>query len=224
LPDKIIPAPTPPAPIVSTPQIANVEPPIQFETNSADVGDAVSELAKSIAQERNEKAAWIKSREDSAEASWTNNLPLFNYSLEALYQILSEEAKKQKDGIAKTTGYFQCLPTIVGHKTGKIDAAEIRFQNKTNMDFKIVITPEVWNGETLIGARDLRIDCSSGYLIIAPHWPGLSGGLTVSVQIPNFTKSARISSPSPQDSHDIIKHYLNLLVGGQIDYLSKTNE
>ena len=152
-------------------------------------------------------------------------MPIFNYSLEALYQILSEESKKRGDGISKTVGYFQCLPATIGHKTGSINVAEIRFQNKTNMDFKVSITPEGWlNDDAMVVPSGLRIDCSCGYLMIGSDGPSASGSPSVRIGISDFNDFARISSPSSQDARDIIKHNLNLLVGGQIAYLSKTNK
>lgn len=216
LPDKIILSSEPPPPsIVSTQQVASMESQKQFETNPADLGDAESELAKS----RAEKLANLQKGKLKAETMWTNNLPIYVNSLESLYYILTEEAKKQGDGIAKTVGYFQCLPSTITHEIGEMNVSEIRFQTKTNMDFKIAITGEEWAGEYIVQSRGLKIYCSCGFLAITPRTIGNGFGITV--RIPDGTENKYTSI---SDAHNVINQNMKILVGAQIDYLSKTND
>jgi hypothetical protein len=215
LPEKIIPTPEPPStPIVSTQQIASVEPQKQFETNAPDIGDAESELAKS----RADKLANLQKLKLNVQAAWTNNLPIFNSSLEALHEILTKEATKRGDGIAKTVAYFQCLPAAADFEiSGETNVAEIKLQTETNLDFKIAITGQFLSGENIIRQRGLRIYCSCGFLAITPR-AGNYFNLTIHIPDGNENKSA-----TSRDVRDIITQSLKILVGSQIDYLSKTN-
>lgn len=224
LPDGII-AMTQPPQIVSVPQIANTDLQKQFETNTIETGDIGTELAKLKAEKINEKLTKIKSQTARAEESWTNNLQIFDYAVDELKQILHDEARIQRDGISITPGFSRCLPTTASHSPQDVKVAEISFQTQTNMDFNIVLTGELWlNKEDLMEMNRVRISCSCGNLEIGQIGPVGYGNLSVRVQIPDLNDYKTIPRPLTQESRNVVKHSIMLLVAGQIDYLSQTNK
>ncbi|HZM02700.1 MAG TPA: hypothetical protein VFC44_06725 [Candidatus Saccharimonadales bacterium] len=214
LPDKIIPGPEPPQePLKSFPLAVIMESRKPFETNVQDTGDAASELEKTKA----EKMAVADKLVSDARAAWGNNLPVYNYSVEELHTLLTREAIGRKDGIAKTVGYFQCLPPDVDPKIRLTNVAEIQFQAETNMDFKIAIT-----ADRADEPHGLAISCNCGSLIIAtPHSGSGFSSFYIRVNIPGFKDS---DWKSPLDARDFIKHCLKILVAGQLDSVNSTNK
>jgi hypothetical protein len=228
LPDKIIPAPTP-EPIVSTPVIASVETQQELETNFPDTNDAEFELAKSRAERAASKAAAIQQTKLNVQTVWTNNLPIYNYALESLYNILKEEAQTRSDGIAKTEGYFQCLPSIAP-EIEETNVAEIRFIARTNMDFQIGITTStfVMGASIIVGGGDptkspgIKIHCDCGNFEIISLYN--QNQLFVTAWFNDDPSENERKRLPIQESKDFINHCLKILVAKQIAYLSSTNK
>jgi hypothetical protein len=218
LPDKIIPrleSPAAPPTIVSTQEIASVEPQKQFETNSPNIEDAEDPAEKAIAKAKSEQAAAKKRNELETQAQvqteWGKNLSSRNYAIQALYDVMNKEATKHRDGIAKTIGYFQCLPPTIVSGSPDTNVAEIRFQTKTNVNFQIKILN---NGSS---SKMLRINSDCGFLLL------YSSGdqFRWAIHIPNFDDDKAILT---DNTHDLIEEGVEILVAGQIDYLSRTNK
>jgi hypothetical protein len=220
VPDTIIPRLESPPAIVPAQQLADVEQQKQLATNPDNMGDANSGLASELAESEAEKAANIQRLKLNAQTTWQNNLPIYNFSLKALYDILAEEAKEQGGGIAKTAGYFQCLPTTLDHEIGETNAAEIRFQADTNLDFKVAITRETYLGEEYLQSRGLKITCSCGDLQIIPI-PFGGNDIDIRVNTPDRNESKSLPS---QEARDDIEHGLKVLVVAEIEFLKKTNQ
>jgi hypothetical protein len=180
LPDKIIPRPEPPPPlIVSTQQIVGIETQKSFEIFNPDtgaIGDATSPISKLMA-ENFAKIAKLKADNDAIKEAekrkrelniqkwWDVYLPYYNRSLIVLHDVLAGEAAKTGDGIAQSAGYFQCLPPTIDPKIGELKVAEIGLQKNTNIDFIITIT-----ALTDSDVRRLRISCGGCFLESWPSW------------------------------------------------------
>ena len=211
IPDKIIPQSELPVPTVPPPAPVRVEVSKQFETNPPDTNDAKSELWKL----RAENSVKIKTSELNALRVWTNDVPIYNYAIQELYDILSKEAVKCGDGIAKTSGYFRCIPTTpIDDAIGETNIAEIRFINKTNLSFQIVITPQNRSNGEITGHRELHIRCSAGGLFLNHQGKDPAIG----IRIPEVESWATITD------QDIVKQKLKLLIASQIEFVDSRNK
>ena len=226
LPDKTIPAP-PVVPVASSIQAESLKSPTQFETNPADNGDAESELDKFQSEREKAREADIQKSELTTQIIWKTNLPLYNFALESLQDNLRKEAAKRGDGIAKTDGYFQCLPSTINVNMKETKVAEIRFQTKTNVDFTIMIAQADMGGDTGQSVQRpcwLQIRCSCGVLQIYRDNLGSSVMREIHISafggFPQFNDNKPIPSDSP---HKFIDEGVKFLIGAQLKYLNQTN-
>jgi hypothetical protein len=223
LPDKIIsqPAKSNIPPIISPPQVTNVELPIQFVTNypSADSGDSESELAKikakKLAEIAAKKEADRKQTQSDSDGRWKVMLPAYKDCIETFYNILKKEADRRNEPIAKTDNYFSCLPSTINYELGETNIAEIRFSESTNVNFHIAIT----SGDQF-QQRGLKISGSCGYFEIRHHPIYVYNQCIIGVHIQDLNDDR---DASLDQTHDLIEEDLKLLKDGQIAYLSQTN-
>jgi hypothetical protein len=226
LPDKIIPssefaAPTIPAPrptndftITPSLPVASVN---QFENFNPDTGDADDDISNKMAQIRAEAAAKKEAghhqRNLAAQQIWQDFLPYCQRSIVVLRDVLSRKASKVGDGIAQSSGYFQCLPPAMDCDTGAIQIAEIRFQKNTNMSFLITV-----DGLHMDNLRPLIISCNSGILYLEPHGNTLRSFLHLNPDI-DMDKSDKMTN-----ADNIISQAINDLVAGESAFLSNANK
>jgi hypothetical protein len=224
LPDKIIPAPAQP-PIVSTPQVATAETPKQFETNFPDTNDfsdpesVINKLKVArTAQQKAENEAAIERQNIIASNSWNGTLPIYGYTLEKLYNILYGIVATNHDGIAKTDGYFKCLPATLGFEIATTNIAEIRFQTNTKLDFKISIGGIVDDEQK----RVFRITSNNGTFEIERYGRPERNIFRMNLHTPDADNVFPVKTDD--GFQDAINTNLEILVDSQIYYLSHTNK
>ncbi|MGA3284800.1 MAG: hypothetical protein ABSD57_10135 [Verrucomicrobiota bacterium] len=229
LPTKIIPRPEPPPtpPAYSTQQVAVIETQKQFETFNGDTettNGSEMQVAQLIAHVKAEKAAAQAEQAAKSEAEhrqrnldakkqWDIYLPYYQHSIAILHDILISKSAITGDGISQSVGYFQCLPSTIDCNIGSLKVAEIGFQKNTNMDFLLTITD-------LNGAnhRKLIIACGGGHLELEPaNGDRMWRKLHLEPDFDDF-----IEYPIT-NANELISKSINLLVDGQIYYLSQTN-
>ncbi len=180
LPDKIIPNPISPTNAVSVSPPTSTEPAKPFETNNPTLDtmadDAMAKLkAEQIdIQKRNRQTIL-----ETAQKEWTDNLSERKYAVEELHAILSQEATKQGQAIAKTANYFQCLPphlTLEDMDIDETNLAEIRFDKQTNISFtiwSITHMPPIPHYSESNAVRAPWICIRDGVELEATNWRGL---------------------------------------------------
>ena len=216
--------PAPPS-LVSSSQM-NKETVKQFETNTPSTGineDAESELNKAKIQKRAEIEARDHKNGLDNQSTWKNNLPLFNHSLESLYDNLNIEAAKRGDSIKKISGYFGCLPSTIDFKMEETDVTEIAFDTETNLHFIFAITKGSIVGST-IQPNGLKIKCSCGFLELQPFWFMSGNHLHRIIHIPGYDDDTTNDSMSIDKSRELIEKGVKILIAAQIDYLTRTNK
>jgi hypothetical protein len=164
LSDKIISVPAPPT-IVSTAQVANVELPIQFETSYpiTESNNPENELdnikAQKLARIAAQKESELKQKQSDSDDFWNQMLPTYKDCLGTFYDVLKLEANRRNEAIEKSSNYGY-LPPSINYELEETNMAEIRFQNQTNMDFRVSIL------NFYPALKNLRISGDCGYFEI----------------------------------------------------------
>jgi hypothetical protein len=97
--------------------------------------------------------------------------------------------------------------------------AEIRFQQNTNVDFKIAITSGGVVGPT-IQPNGLKIYCSCGSLELRPFWFMSGNHLHRAIGVPGYSDDQTTLDDDPRGTVD---NGLKVLVAAQFDSLKITN-
>jgi hypothetical protein len=221
LPDKIIPQPVTSnaVPMISPPQDANAQSPIQFETNNPDSDvDEQSYINKVKSDQAAQMEAAKKNDENNTLNMWAKNLPAFNYLLEALHRQLDKKIQNQ-DEISKTLTYYQCLPQKIGLISNELNVAEIKLLTNTNLDFTIRITPTDGSGGGL-QPNGIKISSSCGFVEFRPTWVSSGNFLHRIIHIPNFDNDIMNVGLPPDQTQNFIKEGVGVLVDAQ--YKSST--
>jgi uncharacterized membrane protein YjfL (UPF0719 family) len=219
LPDKIIPAITTTNQNLPFPAIfPNAQATAQSETNNPSTENAGNAYDEAKA----DHAAQIKAQDDECQkenqAVWEHNYQLFNHAIESLHNILNNESGNHGDGIAKTEGYFQCLPKNILFGMPETNIAEIRFQWNTNIDFQVATTHSVNVGPTII-PTGLKISCSSSWIELRPFWPMSGLHIKRIIHTPDYDEEKDLPDDTQQK---LVDEGLRIIVAAQIDHESHT--
>jgi hypothetical protein len=101
---------------------------------------------------------------------------------------------------------------------GETNIAEIRFQNQTNVDFRITIS-----GCDQFSQRALRVSASCGYFVIRHDTIPPLQQCNISIHVQDLNDEQNVPLDQPDHMHNLIEEDLRLLKDGQIAYLSQTN-
>jgi hypothetical protein len=211
LPDKIIPKEERPPP--SKPSFETNNPTLAIMTN-----DAMAKLKSEQNDFQKRKKAQIL---ETAQKEWSDNLSERKYAVEELHAILSQEAAKRGEAIAKTPNYLQCLPLNLTPEDMDIDEtnlAEIRFEKQTNISFTI------WLINHMDTHKLFRVQCGAGYMDLYSGWGGIGGDqLGRIINIPGEQLN-RINKEIPNEQYqEIISEGLRALVTAQIKSANTNN-
>jgi hypothetical protein len=224
LPDKSMPNPTNPVPpqgVACTSPPNTKKPPKQakFETNepSDGLGDGLSSIISSLAKAKADRAAKEEkdklAAEEAREEEWKTGLAHWRFALQSLYDVLKAAAERRGDGITKTEGYFQCLE--IAQPKQDVDntkLAEIRFTNRTNVDFLISLKNEN-------GAKALLISTDCGTVEVY-HW---DHKMEVMVDISRFDYHDNVMFASGNE-HDAINKQIKTLVSSQLYFVEHSGK
>lgn len=210
LPDKIIPA-LPESNLVNNANLpTDPVKEVVFVTNAEpdDEENILAEVQEKRVEKQKEMEAQNKIVSAAATQAWDMSLPDFNESLKLLYDILKKQAPKYHDGVAYTQGYFQSIPPKIDLETGIKDYSNIRFQNNTNIAFRIEISEL-----DLSQRRRLTIYCAAGFIRMRYDSDNGFYAQLFSNIFPEINEEKVVQY---SESQVLIKHDLEVLVATQL--------
>lgn len=213
LPDKIVVRPTNSlAATASTllAQVTNEPPKKSFETNNPNADDASDLIANVLASQELAQKQREEDNQRHAQVTWDANQKERNHLLQSLYDVLRDEAKKTKEGVLMTEGYFQCVPEIINLKDANKIVGEIGFQIKTNVHF--VISTARASDDLML----LKISSSCGEMSLQSGW-GHTNQPNLIVQIPelHYSTNQWFQDTIPQE---FMTTQMRLFVASTIKY------
>lgn len=177
--------------------------------------ELVSRNTEELAEKRAEEEATKKQTQSDSDFRWQAMLPTYKDCAETFYDMLKKAADRKNQGVSKTATYFQCLPDSIDYRVGETNVAEIRFQNETNIDFRLTIP-----GCDLAWQRGLKISTGCGYFEIHRNLNFSSEKCDVSIHVPGWDEDASVQVGQ---TRPLMNEDLALLIDGQIKYGSETN-